>query len=942
MPSSSSLTSPEASKLIALASPSFIALFLLPYTFTLSLRLTPALHHPPRSTFRIPFYPRPTFILPALASFLYGIGGLCSLLSLPRYVDGASQSSLERGAITAQGVTQTIGRLGVTALALYLAASNSSTARTHRVLSIIHLSFLLATLLIIALTFTLLSVLFSFADALSHHDPELDHSDSTSGCFEACNYGARSASIVTFPPPRMLRHIHYSKTISHNVPRILIVTLLGVLGAALRLGNILLNHEILDVTHIGLTIGSALSETLWVAGVVNIFYDLCTPHPKVHHIHIDAEEGPSSSANPHLPTSSSGNRLRPAYPAYLATPPSPLSPSCHEEASSASTTLPHTPVTPNISVPTPKAPSVLDGLSPSSTESAGSLHRHLIDQRAATTATAPGVVHPGADIGGHSVTQLANLSEELLILRTPDPFSSPPPGTVVLPRVSPSSSASRKKRKAVTSSTKSGGASGAPNPATTPPRAKVRPKRSVSTEVLSDGWKGMDVQELQPGITTTASPPEDPAPSSKRARTTSESAQGSSKPSKRSPSKPIFSRRSSSKRRLARQGRTNWPEAVDATNAAPLNRAPSLVPGTTRPRPHRSPIPEQHRFNDSFPTHPANPHADLVGLHPIAPDGQQISIGTRDQRPPAQTEMEMKEELLTSVVTNALLLDHLNQQIAYRHPATALTLPQNANQQAHTTSEEGNSPSGSITPRPPSGGENDEVTPRCVTPAVADSTFANSKEDFNAEPSNSTDAGPQIAFSGHQLGQSPVQRLLEPIDIVPPPRRFISFDASLPSASEIQNMPTPSPYLQALHNMRTVNPPSSFEPSAPIDIPAARRNHHRRTPTTSILDVGKIRVESPSEMSRRMRMHRGSSSYDDARARSTHGSGANVGRNLNGSLARLWSTRLLRNPGASNSAPQIPALKSRFSDTTASGTVSSGGMTSSPGGVDAGSESSYK
>ncbi|KAG9016337.1 hypothetical protein FRB90_003242 [Tulasnella sp. 427] len=236
------------------------------------------------------------------------------------------------------------------------------------------------------------------------------------------------------------------------------------MGAALQLGNILFNRNILDVTHI----------------------DLCTPHLKSHHIHIATEEGPSSSANSQLPASSSGNRLRPAHPAYIATLPSPLSPSRHEGASSASTTLPHTPVTPNISVPIPEAPSTLDDLSPSSTESAGCLHRHLIDQRAATTVTAPGAVHPESNVGGHSVTQLANRSEELLILRTPDPFLSPPPGTVVLPRVSPSSGTSRKKRKEVASSTRSEGASGAPTAARSPPRPKVRPKRSVSTEVLSD------------------------------------------------------------------------------------------------------------------------------------------------------------------------------------------------------------------------------------------------------------------------------------------------------------------------------------------------------------------------------------------------------------------------------------------------------------------------
>ncbi|KAG9017545.1 hypothetical protein FRB90_000891 [Tulasnella sp. 427] len=398
----------------------------------------------------------------------------------------------------------------------------------------------------------------------------------------------------------MLRHIHYSKTISRIVPRILIVTLPDVMGAALKLGNTLLDRDILDVNYIG--------------GQLRI--DHTSSHPNY-----------TQHLNPHSQGPFHAQR--------------PLS-QFHE--------------------------------------SAGSLHRHLIDQRDAATANAPAVVRSETNAEG---------------------------------------------------------------------------ERALAPGVLSDERKDVDVQEEQQGIITTSSPPEDPGPSSKRARTISQSARGSSKPHKRSPSKPIFSHRSSSKRRLARQGRTNWPEAVNATHAAitaSSNRAPSLVPGTTRPRPPppRSPIPEQYRFNDSFPGNPKNPRADLVGLHPIGPDEQQISTSSGDQIPPAQTASEMKKELLTSVVTNALLDSHLNQQIAYLDPATAFTLSQNANQHVQITNEEGYSPSGSLTPRPPSRGEDDEVTPRCVTPAVANSTAAHQKEEeSNAESAISADPGPESTFFGH-------------------------------------------------------------------------------------------------------------------------------------------------------------------------------------------------
>ncbi|KAG8946824.1 hypothetical protein FRC04_011371 [Tulasnella sp. 424] len=417
------------STLIALASPSFIALLLLPHTAALVLKLALSLSHSPRSIFHRPYYHKATFTLPALSSFLHAVGGVFSLLGIARYTQDDVESSLERGFTVAQEATQAIGRFGVIVCLLILLStfgprSNKRSSRAHtapfttiivaillalglasltlsvylsfalsnrdvstttriRILAITQPSLLLATLLLTLVTFALLFALFNVAAAISRPDQNRGSFAEDFVAFKATQYGVRPTSTATFPPPRLLRHLHYSSTIFKISPRIVAVTLVGLVGAALQLADRLLDRDVLDDAHMGLSIGGAVCEVVWIGGVVQIFtvrfaftpvlgQRLCQPRPETQRMHTtEADEDPNS--NPHLPPSSSGRHLLHARPKNQSPSLSPLSQDSHRD-SAASTALPHTPATPAFPIASKSA--LYDGIPPGSTESGSQSYHH--------------------------------------------------------------------------------------------------------------------------------------------------------------------------------------------------------------------------------------------------------------------------------------------------------------------------------------------------------------------------------------------------------------------------------------------------------------------------------------------------------------------------------------------------------------------------------------
>ncbi|KAG8946822.1 hypothetical protein FRC04_011369 [Tulasnella sp. 424] len=1041
---------PSASTLIALASPSFIALFLLPHTVALVLKLALSLSHSPRSIFHRPYYHKATFTLPALSSFLYAVGGVFSLLGIARYTQDGAESSLERGFRVAQGATQAIGRFGVIVCLLILLStfgprSNKRSSRAHlapfttiivailfalglasltlsvylsialsnrdvstatpiHILSITQPSLLLATLLLTLVTFVLLFALFNVAAAISRPDQNRGSFAEDFLASKATQYGVRPTSTATFPPPRLLRHLHYSSTIFKIAPRIVAVTLMGLLGAGLQLADQLLDRDMLDVEHIGLSIGRAVCEVVWIGGVVQIFYSLCQPRPKAQRTHTtEADEDPNS--NPHLPPSSSGHHLLHARHQNQSPSLSPLSQDSHRD-SAASTTLPHTPATPAFPV-APKS-TLFDGIPPSSTESGSqSFHYNHYGSTAnanggiptlpasSSTMNALGGGGGGSVVG--SLTYFATLSEELLALRTDDPFSSPPPGTVVLPKLPPSGTVRRRRGVVV------GKAETEARPATAPvsakPKTKTRPRRSSTSGSLSDGWKPGD--ESNP-----IAPESSGGPCSKKAKTAV--AGEGAKLTKRTSAKPTFSRRPFNKRR--RSGgvgkvKKEAPAETTTTNNRVLHFGdlPSLVPGATRPRPPRNPIP---RFSQQI--EGVNSLGLIVDDH--QPMQQLPPPGPEDARQPTFIALDTTADdtrLLKSVVANALGLNR-HQHIQYLEPpsaAAAAVLPQEAVSRADCGVDGGGGdrehPSGSTTPTPQRQ-EDARLTPRGASPTPESNGSplrqVTGQKEFKfttlVDSPTSLESGPHVPFpdpttiyqrpdfEGPSMLHNPTAALLETFPRTP---SFADAAMSLTSssaASDVQTQPTLSPaHTNSSSFMRTTfNPPSSFEPSAPIDIPAAgpsaaaRNLYRRRGLSTSILEATRAIpiVPTPGGGGRGARLHKpNSNSYDAARVRAhllmagaeqrqdtatdeTNRNTAGLGRN---STERLWSTRILREPaptGGPARAQQLPPpppsigsldlplLHSRFSDPTTTGTGSSGGRTCSTAGVDAGSESSFK
>ncbi|KIO33399.1 hypothetical protein M407DRAFT_17668, partial [Tulasnella calospora MUT 4182] len=326
--------------------------------------------------------------------------------------------------------------------------------------------------------------------------------------------------------------------------------------------------------------------------------------------------------------------------------------------------------------------------------------------------------NPGP-IGGPGTKLSATVSEEFLALRTDGPFSSPPPGTVVLPKFP--SGASVRKRKGAAVVPKATSETTAPAASATP-KSKARPKTSSSDDVLADGWKDSHEGALQASNSGGG-------PSSKKARTVAagENVYGAhgggihAKLSKRSSQKPTFSRRPSNKRR--RSGGVNKSKketiAAETTNgvASPFGDVPSAVPGTTRPRPPRSPVPRPSR-----PVEETNSlglimhdHRSMSGPSVPSQDSRQLTSTASNATPAANED----ERLLKSVVTSALALKH-HQQVQYLDPAAA-ALPREAGLRADYSvdgvgaGEEKDRRSGSTTPTPKSR-EDAGPTPRGGSP----------------------------------------------------------------------------------------------------------------------------------------------------------------------------------------------------------------------------------
>ncbi|KAG8917423.1 hypothetical protein FRC00_013643, partial [Tulasnella sp. 408] len=329
-------------------------------------------------------------------------------------------------------------------------------------------------------------MLFRFADAISRLDGHPSRGSVAEDFLasKATLYGVRPSSTSTVPP-RRLRELNYSTTISKLVPRILILTLVGLVAAGLQLADRLLDRDMLDSTHVGTSVGKGVCEVLWIGGLTHLFYGLCKPRPKVQRTPIEADDDHPASST-HLPPSSSGNHLLHTRSNHQASSPS---------AGSASTTLPHTPATPTFPA-APKA-TLRDEIYP---HSGIQPHHH----RGRTTTAAgyastyleTGSNHQldGAGVGGPGIQCSATLSEEFLALRTNDPFASPPPGTAILPRV-PSSPSVRKKKSAVVVPN---GTADSTAPTTVTSKSRRRPNTGSSEEVLSDGWKGSEEGLLPP------------------------------------------------------------------------------------------------------------------------------------------------------------------------------------------------------------------------------------------------------------------------------------------------------------------------------------------------------------------------------------------------------------------------------------------------------------
>ncbi|KAG9032794.1 hypothetical protein FS837_002623 [Tulasnella sp. UAMH 9824] len=714
---------------------------------------------------------------------------------------------------------------------------------------------------------------------------------------------------------------------------------------------------------------------------------MCKPRPKVQRTPTEAEDDHPASST-HLPPSPPGNHLLHTRSNNQASSSSP---------GSASTTLPHTPATPTFPA-APKA-TIRDEI-----HSSNGLQQHHHRGRVTSTAgytptyleTGSNHQLDGAAFGGPGIQCSATLSEEFLALRTNDPFASPPPGTAILPRVPSSPSVRRKKSVACVSN---GTAD-----LTATSKSRRRPNTASSDEVLSDGWKGSE-EGLLPELNAGG------GPSSKKARTVGAGvdvygahASSNAKLSKRSSQKPTFSRRPSNKRRRSggfSKSNKETPAKTTSDVVSPFGDGPSLVPGTTRPRPPRSPVshPARHVEEPNSLGLVVYDHQSMSGAPTTSQDASQATLSA----PHALSAANHDEWLLKTVLTNALAIKQ-HQEAQYLDPATA-GQPRDAGLQADYgvdgvgASEERDRRSGSATPTAKTR-EDAGPTPRGGSPTVEANVPTvlpqERRKDFKFTTivDSSVSTGPGSPFPHSMIYQHPTldgpARLPEPNVAL-----FESFPrtpsladtsmsiASLPSASELQHQTTPSPDQHRTPFMLTNDPPSSFEASAPIDIPATRttaRNHHRRrAPSASILEAARAMplLFPPTGPPLTgdgggRKLHKpNSSSYDAARARARalmteveatahrqptgasqgHDNGTKVNNNM-----RIWLTRVPGGPAPTNGAtggdlqalptsigsPGLPLPQSRFSDPTTAGTDSSGDRTNSTGGADAGSESSFK
>ncbi|KAG8946820.1 hypothetical protein FRC04_011367 [Tulasnella sp. 424] len=224
-------------------------------------------------------------------------------------------------------------------------------------------------------TFALLFALFNFAAAISRPDQNRGSFAEDFLASKATQHSVRPSSTATSPllasSVVFTTRLPSSGSLLESSPSRSWVWSEPV--SNLTLANRRLDRDMLDVVHIGLSIGRAVCEVAWVGRVVQIFY-----------------------ATPTFPVASKS--------------------------------------------------ALHDGIPPGSTES-GSPSCHL-NHHVSVANTNGGILtlppsystrialEGGGSVGG-SITYFATLSEELLALRTVDPFSSPPPGTVALLKLPP-------------------------------------------------------------------------------------------------------------------------------------------------------------------------------------------------------------------------------------------------------------------------------------------------------------------------------------------------------------------------------------------------------------------------------------------------------------------------------------------------------------------------
>ncbi|KAG8972599.1 hypothetical protein FRC05_009709 [Tulasnella sp. 425] len=240
----------------------------------------------------------------------------------------------------AQGATQAIGRFGVIVCLLVLPSpfgprSNKRSSRAHlapfttiivailfalglasltlsiylsfalstplRILSITQPSFLFTTLLLTLVTFALLFALFNFAAAISRPDQNRGSFAEDFLASKATQHSVRPSSTATSPllasSVVFTTRLPSSGSLLESSPSRSWVWSEPV--SNLTLANRRLDRDMLDVVHIGLSIGRAVCEVAWVGRVVQIFYATPTfPVASKSALHDGIPPGSTESGSP--------------------------------------------------------------------------------------------------------------------------------------------------------------------------------------------------------------------------------------------------------------------------------------------------------------------------------------------------------------------------------------------------------------------------------------------------------------------------------------------------------------------------------------------------------------------------------------------------------------------------------------------------------------------